>query len=131
MRPRIFLVDDEPDFETVARAWLEPAFDCCALKDGDELAGALRAGAPDLVILDLNLPGEDGFEVCRRLRATPGLGTVPVLFVTGSIESRARLEALASDDTSYLMKPVVPAQLVAAVRGLIEGAARGEHPGGD
>ncbi|MBI3289760.1 MAG: response regulator, partial [Elusimicrobia bacterium] len=86
MRPRILMVDDEPDFQTVIHAWLTPEYDHCALKDGEELAGALRAGVPDLVILDLHLPGADGFELCRRLRATAGLESVPVLFLTGSHE---------------------------------------------
>ena len=127
------MVDDEPDFQILLREWLRPRYDCCPLKSGDELTGALRSGAPDLVILDVSMPGEDGFEICRRLRATPGLETVPVLFLTGSLKTQDYLRSLRVGGSSYLMKPIAPAQLLAVVGKLVgdEAEPTQDEGGGD
>ncbi len=119
MKPRILMVDDEPDFLTAVRAWLEADYECCALKDGEELFGALRAGAPDLVILDLNLPGAGGFELCRRLRAMPGLESLPVLFLTASSEIGDYRENFKAGGAAYLRKPIGRRQLLGAVEDLL------------
>jgi DNA-binding response OmpR family regulator len=119
MKPSIYMVDDEPDFQTIIHSWLEPAYDVLSLKDGLELQGALRAKAPDLVMLDLNLPGEDGFEVCKRLRTTPGLEQVPILFLTASRESRDYCENLTCGGSGYITKPVGRQQLLSAVDELL------------
>jgi putative two-component system response regulator len=127
------MVDDEPDFQILLLSWLAPRYDCCPLKSGDELTGALRGGAPDLVILDVVMPETDGFEVCRRLRATPGLEAVPVLFLTGSLKTQDYLRSLRVGGTSYLTKPVAQARLLAAVDELV-GAKAGpaqDEGGGD
>ncbi|MBI4060695.1 MAG: response regulator [Elusimicrobia bacterium] len=127
MKPRIMLVDDEPDFQAAVRAWLEPDYECCALKDGAELIGALRAGAPDLVVLDLHLPGLGGLELCRLLRATPGLESLPVLFLTGSQDVGDYQKSFHAGGTAYLMKPVGRLQLLDAVESLL-GESRAARP---
>ena len=119
MKPFIYMVDDEPDFQTIVHSWLEPTYDVVALKDGFELLGALRARAPDLVMLDLNLPGADGFEICRRLRATPGLDRVPVLFLTASRQSEDYCRNLTAGGNGYLTKPVGRRQLLSTIEELL------------
>jgi len=124
MKPCIYMVDDEPDFQTIVHSWLGPAYDAVALKDADELYGALRARVPDLVILDLHLIGDDGFEACRRLRAKPGLEHLPVLFLTASREYEDFHRSMSAGSSGYLMKPVGRRQLLSAVDGLLsEGRA--------
>ncbi|MCM2304119.1 MAG: response regulator [Elusimicrobia bacterium] len=119
MKPCIYMVDDEPDFQTVVHSWLEPTYETVALKDADELVGALRARTPDLVILDLHLTGSDGFEACRRVRATPGLGLVPILFLTASREFGDYRKSMSAGGSGYLTKPVGRRQLLAAVDDLL------------
>ncbi len=119
MKPQIYMVDDEPDFQTVMHAWLEPDYDHIALADGEELLGALRTGAPDLVILDVNLPGSDGMELCRRIRGTPGLESLPVLFLTGSHEIKDYQETLRAGGTTFLMKPIGRRKLISAIESLL------------
>jgi len=119
MKPSIYMVDDEPDFQTIVHSWLEPMYDVVALKDGFELLGALRAKAPDLVILDINLPGADGFELCRRLRTTPGLEKVSVLFLTASHQSEDFCRNLATGGNGYLTKPVGRRHLLATIEELL------------
>ena len=119
MKPCIYMVDDEPDFQTILHSWLEPSYDVVALKDGNELIGALRMKLPDLVLLDLHLPGADGFEICRRLRSTPGVQTVPVLFLTASQESQDYCRNLTAGGDGYLVKPVGKRHLLAVVEELL------------
>jgi|CXWL01.1.fsa_nt_gi CheY-like chemotaxis protein len=113
------MVDDEPDFQTVMHAWLEPDYEHIALANGVELLGALRTGVPDLVILDFNLPGSDGAELCRRIRGTPGLETLPVIFLTGSHEIKNYRETLRAGGTSFLMKPIGRRKLIGAIESLL------------
>ena len=82
-------------------------------------AGVLRARTPDLVILDLHLTGSDGFEACRRVRATPGLGLVPILFLTASREFGDYRKSMSAGGSGYLTKPVGRRQLLAAVDDLL------------
>jgi len=119
MKPCIYVVDDEPDFLTILHAWLSPEYDVVSLKNGDELFGALHVQGPDLVLLDLHLPGADGFELCRRLRATPGLKNLPVLFLTASHEARDYQLNLAAGGSGFLTKPIGRRQLLAAVDDLL------------
>jgi len=113
------MVDDEIDFQTIVHSWLEPKFAHVALKDGDELIGAMKSGAPDLVILDLNLPGADGFELCRRIRATPGYERTPVLFLTGSRERADYRRNIGAGGDGFVTKPVGRRQLLGAIEALL------------
>lgn len=114
------MVDDEPDFQTIVHSWLEPRYDVVPLKNGAELLGALHARTPDLLILDLNLPGgADGFEICRRVRSTSGLEQLPVLFLTASHQSEDYRRNMTVGGSGYLTKPVGRRQLLAAVEQLL------------
>lgn len=128
MKPNIYMVDDEADFQTIVRSWLEPRYAHVALKDGDELLGAMIAGAPDLVIMDLNLPGADGFELCRRIRETPGRERTPVLFLTGSHEYSDYRRNLRVGGNAYITKPVGRRQLLAAVEDLLDESRSIDRP---
>ncbi len=119
MKPCIYVVDDEPDFQTILRSWLSPAYDVVPLKDGDELIGALHVKLPDLVLLDLHLPGADGFELCRRVRSSAGLSKVPVLFLTASHERRDYQRNIQVGGSGFLTKPVGRLQLLAVVDDLL------------
>lgn len=133
MKPCIYMVDDEPDFQTIVHSWLEPKYGHVALKDGDELIGALMSGKPDLVILDLHLPGADGFELCRRIRSEPKLERVPVLFLTASHEYADYKRNMGAGGSGFITKPVGKRQLLQAVEELLgeAKAVPAETGGGD
>ncbi len=122
MKPILYMVDDETDFQTIIRSWLEPLYSIVALKDGDELIGAFKTGRPDLVMLDLKLPGADGFELCRRIRKTPGCERVPVLFLTGSHEFADYRQNMRAGGNAYITKPVGRRQLLAVIADLLQEA---------
>lgn len=119
MRPRtLLLVEDNPDDAELARLAFGRAglpLEVVVAEDGaDALDFLFRrgahagrpAGAPDLVLLDLQLPGLDGFEVLRQIRAEPSLATVPVLAFTSSVEPRDVRRSYQLGANSYLRKPV-------------------------
>ncbi len=114
---RVLVVEDDPTVREVAVSYLEAAgFIVSSTGDGFTALSELAKTAPDLVVLDRMLPGIDGAEVCRRIRATT---TVPIVMLTamGSTEDRiAGLEAGADD---YLTKPFSPRELVLRVQSIL------------
>jgi DNA-binding response OmpR family regulator len=100
--------------------------------DGTAGLAALHDHAPDLVILDLMMPGIDGLEVCRRMRALPGgLARTPVLMLTGKGDAMDRIIGLELGADDYLAKPFEPRELLARVRAILrrhgEGTVRSER----
>jgi two-component system, OmpR family, response regulator MprA len=114
---RVLVIEDDAEIADVLRRFLrQEGHDVRTATDGD---GALPAAAefvPDLVILDLGLPGLDGVEVCRRLRAE---GDVPILILTARTELEDRVEGLDSGADDYLVKPFERQELLARIRALL------------
>lgn len=119
-RPSILVVDDDEAGRYAARRILERAnFEVVEAADG---ASALRAVAerPDLVLLDIQLPDVDGFEVCRRIKSSPATASIRVLPFTGVYRNDSdRKRAFEAGADGYLVRPVSPEELVATVNGLI------------
>ncbi|HEX2371830.1 MAG TPA: response regulator transcription factor [Solirubrobacterales bacterium] len=114
---RVLVIEDDAEIADVLRRFLrQEGHDVRTATDG---GGALPAAAefvPDLVILDLGLPGLDGVEVCRRLRAE---GDVPILILTARTELEDRVEGLDSGADDYLVKPFERQELLARIRALL------------
>lgn len=120
-RPRIVVVDDEPDFLTIIESWLKPACEVAAFSRCDGLVEKVRVLAPDLVLLDVHMPQKSGFELCRELRSSPGLADLPVVFLTGSRTDEDFLLHLESGGTRYLTKPLGRKALLEALSEQLEG----------
>ena len=84
--------------------------------DGATALQRVERVIPDAVLLDACMPGMDGFETCRRLKQAPGMRTVPVIFMTGLAETERLVEGLSAGGVDYLVKPVVPDELVARLQ---------------
>ena len=119
---RILVVDDEPNIVALLRLYLEKeGFEVIAARDGDEALALHLRHDPDLVVLDLMLPKQDGFDVCREIRRR---GDTPVLMLTAradDVDSIVGLE-LGADD--YVTKPFNPRALVARVKAILRRSAR-------
>ncbi len=116
-RETVLLVDDAPDEVRMLVDALEDAgFTTLVATDGESALARLARITPEVVLLDARMPGIDGFETCRRLRATPGMTAVPILFMTGLHETERIIEGLDAGGNDYLVKPVVPSVLVARIR---------------
>ncbi|MFH0962908.1 MAG: response regulator [Planctomycetota bacterium] len=121
---RILVIDDEPDAVKGTAAVLEAGgYAVASARDGEAGLAAARKLQPDLILLDVQMPGKNGFEVFTELRADPALRNVPVVFVTG-IGEKTGIHLSASDVGGFLgdqpdacvEKPVDPELLLATVR---------------
>lgn len=113
----ILVVDDEASIRTIARAYLEQAgFRVVCVDNGPEALQSAAAESPDLVLLDLNLPGMDGMEVAARLRER---SDVYIMMLTARSEEADRVAGLRIGADDYLVKPFSPRELVARVEAVL------------
>lgn len=126
MNELILVVDDEPKIAKLARDYLEKnGFRVQTAGDGPTALAAARHHRPDLVVLDLNLPGMDGLDVCRALRRQ---SAVPIIMLTARVEETDRLIGLELGADDYISKPFSPRELVARVRAVLRRAQGGLQP---
>jgi DNA-binding response OmpR family regulator len=116
-RGRVLIVEDDVDIADVLRRSLRnEGYEVRTSADGVEALDVAAGFVPDLVVLDLGLPGMDGVEVCRRLR---GDGDVPILMLTARSETEDRVTGLDSGADDYLVKPFERKELLARIRALL------------
>ena len=117
---KILVVDDEPaNVEVFSRLMTRLGYDVQAATTGELALEAVARDRPDLVLLDVNMPGIDGFEVCRRLKADRATRLIPILMVTTLTASDDRVRGIEAGADDFLAKPPVLAELEARVRSLI------------
>ena len=118
---RVVVVDDEPSVGEAVRDLLVPeGYDVEAPTDPEAALPEILRAAPDLVILDVNMPGMSGWELCSLLRRQSATRTVPVLFLTGRQEVRDRITAMQVGGSDYLSKPFSADELREKVRTLLK-----------
>ena len=118
----ILIVEDEGKIVRLLRDYLEQAnFKVISLSRGDQVIGQVKQTPPDLLLLDVMLPGMDGMEVCRELRK---FSTVPVIMLTARVEEIDRLIGLELGADDYICKPFSPREVVARVKAVLRRA----HP---
>jgi two-component system alkaline phosphatase synthesis response regulator PhoP len=127
-RQRVLIVEDEPNIASFARMYLEAAgFGVTHAARGDEGLRLAEADPPDLVILDLMLPGMDGYEITKRLRRG---GTTPIIMLTARDDAVDKVVGLELGADDYITKPFNPRELVARVRAVLRrGEVRGQGSG--
>ena len=123
---RILVVDDDPGVLELVSTTLESAgYTIVAVTSGAEALELAREERPDLVVLDVQLPGMSGYEICRELRDEFGEG-LPILFVSGfRTESLDRVAGLLIGADDYLVKPFAPDELIGRVRALMRRSRAG------
>ncbi len=121
---RILVVDDEEDVRTfLLTVFADAGAEICEAEDGAEAIRMARTHAPDLITLDLSMPGHDGAAAFAELRRTSGLEEVPVCIVTGHPEMRALIYGRPPPE-GFLAKPVTAEKLIATVRRILTLKAR-------
>ena len=124
MPGKIFIVEDEPRLASLLADYLrQGGFEPHCIGDGREVVPRVRAEAPDLVLLDLMLPGKDGIEICKEIRS---FSAVPIVMVTARVEEIDRLLGLELGADDYICKPFSPREVVARVKAVLRRA--GEQP---
>lgn len=120
MTQKILVVDDEAEIVRLVRAYLERAgFAVVTASEGRQALAVFRHERPNLVVLDLNLPGMDGLDVCRALRRD---SDIPIIMLTARIEETDRLIGLELGADDYIVKPFSPREVVARVRTVLRRA---------
>ena len=121
----ILIVEDDPDIAALIARYLEKAgHQTLRAASGADGLGRARAARPDLVVLDLMLPGMNGLSVCEALRGDPELASVPVIMVTARGEESDKVTGLELGADDYLTKPFSPKELVARVGALLRRVQR-------
>jgi diguanylate cyclase (GGDEF)-like protein len=113
-RALILIVDDEVTNIESLNAALEDEHEICFATSGEEAIEVARAVLPDLILLDVLMPGIDGYEVCRRLKEDELLADVPIIFTTGLNDQEAEVRGLSAGAIDYITKPISP--IIARIR---------------
>ena len=118
---RILIVEDAPEILHILREILIPHYSVLLAKNGAQALDLIGVEpAPDLVLLDVLMPGIDGFEVCRQIKSIPNRSDIPVLFLTGKTGSESIVHGFELGASDYITKPFNGPELLARVRAHIE-----------
>ena len=119
----ILLVEDDPDIQLITRLSLEVGAGYCVrvCSSGDEAVQLARAHTPDLILLDVMMPGMDGLATMEALRKLPGIGATPMVFFTANTQDQVRRDLLRRGALGVIVKPIEPNALVEQIRTLWQG----------
>jgi len=122
---RILVAEDDPDIASLLTHYLQRAgFEADMVASGGEVLPSMRKAPPDLLLLDIMLPGLNGLEVCRAVRGDPQTAAVPIIMVTAKDEESDRIVGLELGADDYITKPFSPNEVVARIRALLRRAQR-------
>jgi two-component system phosphate regulon response regulator PhoB len=123
-KPTIIVVEDDPDILHLLTFNIQSSgFEVLTSMDGNEALSLIREHLPDLIILDLMLPGLDGLEVCRHLKRDQKTQTIPLIMLTAKSEEVDRIVGLELGADDYVVKPFSPRELVLRIRAILRRAA--------
>ena len=117
MSRRILVVEDQEDNRRIVRDLLTPSgYEVVEAVTGEEGVAMAGTHRPDLILMDIQLPGLDGYEATRRIKANPALRSIPLIVVTSYALSGDDAKAFEAGCDAYVTKPFVPRQLLAKIR---------------
>lgn len=129
MSQYILVVDDDKQIARLVRSYLEQAgYRVSVAYEGDEALQSIRANRPDLIVLDLMLPGKDGWEITRIIRGDKMLAAIPIIMLTARVEDTDKIVGLELGADDYIPKPFNPREVVARVRAVLRRVAGGVQP---
>lgn len=125
----ILTIEDETDIAGLIKLYLEKeGYRVTHLSDGSKGLSEIQRNRPDLLILDLMLPGMDGLELCKKVRSKPETASLPILMLTAKGEEVDKILGLELGADDYLTKPFSPREMVARVKSLLRRTAPSETP---
>ena len=126
--PRVLVIDDEEPIRLLCRVNLEAAeIDVSEAEDGKSGLEAARAERPDVILLDVMMPGMDGWQVFEQLLQDDTTAQIPIVFLTARAELRDQARGLELGGVDYVTKPFNPLQLAPLIEDLLERVERGEE----
>jgi CheY-like chemotaxis protein len=124
-KTKILHIEDHPSLQNLVRIALERlgGYSVCTASDGFQAVELAREFGPELILLDLNLPGRDGIETLAELRAVQGLREVPAVFLTAAVNAEVGARLLALGAREVLAKPIRPRELLQAIERVLAAGA--------
>jgi DNA-binding response OmpR family regulator len=127
--PRVLIVEDDEDIaHLLAHSVRKAGLDAAVMLSGAGVLARVRESPPDLLLLDVMLPGLDGRDICRALRSDPRTQAVPVIMITARAEEAERVSGLELGADDYVTKPFSPREVVARVRAVLRRTAAAPAP---
>lgn len=124
---RILVIDDEVGARTLIGIMLERGgFEVLKAKDAEQALLTLQDNTPDLIVLDVMMPGMDGFTLCRTIREKPATRTVPILMLSAKGDSASVMQGMNAGASDYLPKPILHHDLVSKVQQMLGMTPAGE-----
>jgi DNA-binding response OmpR family regulator len=128
-RPLVLVVEDDEDIARLVSHNLQSAgFAVQSFVSGNSVVSEALRETPSLFLLDVMLPGADGFDLCRQIRQTPALSATPIIFLTAKSSDADRVKGLELGGDDYITKPFSPRELVARVRSVMRGLRQAPRP---
>jgi DNA-binding response OmpR family regulator len=127
MVTKVLIVDDEAPIRLLCRVNLEPGMEVLEAVDGQSGLETARTELPDVILLDVMMPGMDGWEVAERLIEDETTNEIPLVFLTARAELRDRARGLELGGVDYITKPFNPTELASVIEHLLERVRRGER----
>ncbi len=126
-KPLVLIADDDAVTRAMVRSWLDDSgYDVISANDGDEALSLATEHKPDLLLVDVTMPGQDGYEVCRAIQEAGGTPP-PVIFLTAHTDTAARVTGLDAGADDYIVKPFDPEELLVRLRYALHLAEEGTH----
>jgi two-component system alkaline phosphatase synthesis response regulator PhoP len=125
-KKRILVVDDEPDFAGIVQQNLEKeGFEVEIAYDGEEGLEKVRANPPDAIVLDVMMPGKDGYQVCSELKADDRYADIPIILLTAvashvTSTRYSHRDGMSTEADDYLAKPASAQQITESIKGLLD-----------
>src|SRR3712207_2818942 len=120
MPKRLLVVDDEVNLlRAVAVCLRAEGYDVTTTRSGAEALMRLAEAVPDLIVSDIRMPGMDGYQLARQIRASSRTALVPIVFLTAKDETADRIEGFRAGVDAYLVKPFEPDELVAVIKSIL------------
>lgn len=126
-RSTVLIVDDESYIREFLAQILSEHFRIAFAKNGDEAIETAKSVQPDIVVLDVLMPGQDGIEICKMLREQKESALIPIIMLTAVNEPELRIKAFNAGADDYMAKPFLPEELVARIKRKLEKATT-KHP---
>lgn len=119
-KPKILIVDDEPFNVELLEGFLSQNYDILKAYNGNEALIIVGTNPPDLIILDIMMPGINGYEVCSRIKSDEKTMSIPIVIVTALNERKAKIKAIEAGADDFLNKPIDIIELTARVKSLLK-----------
>lgn len=130
MRKKILIIDDDKRIATMIQDLLPPIeFQSKAARSADQALQELESFSPDLILMDIHLPGVSGFELCRIVKENPAWKKIPIIMVSGSAKAtRDKVTGFQTGADDYIVKPFEPSEFMARVRALLRRTTQAGEP---